>query len=118
MNEESSINLSTIENCGSSSRNYFKKHLKYISATRNYQHDVLEEYLSSAEEDCNALEFWKVQSIDVHYSNIVQMARDYLVVQATSVPSERMFLMVKHTILPTCNRLLLEKVCASICLKT
>ena len=63
------------------------------------------------------LEFWKVQSADTRYSGLVQMARDYLVVQATSVPSERMFSTAKHTISPTRNRLSPERARASICLK-
>ena len=46
------------------------------------------------------------------------MAHDYLVVQATSVPSERVFSLAKQTISLTRNRLSEENVQASICLKT
>ena len=102
------------------SRTYFKKHFKnvFASVTGGLGRDILEEYLSSAEEDCNVLEFWKMRSSDVRYSELVQMARDYLVVQATSVPSEQMFSVAKYTISPTRNRLSPENVCARLCLKT
>ena len=46
------------------------------------------------------------------------MARDYLVIQATSVPSEQMFSVAKFTVNPTRNRLNPEKVKESLCLKT
>ena len=54
----------------------------------------------------------------MHYSGLVQMARDYLTVQATSVSSEQMFSVTKHTISPTQNRLSPENVHARLCLKT
>ena len=50
--------------------------------------------------------------------DFVQMARDYLIAQATSVSSEQMFSVVKHTISPTRNRLSPEKIRSSLCLKT
>jgi len=46
------------------------------------------------------------------------MARDYLVVQATSVSSEQIFSVAKHTISPTRNRLSEENIRASLCLKS
>ena len=46
------------------------------------------------------------------------MACDYLVVQVTSVPSEQIFSMAKHTISAVRNRLDCEKARASLCLKT
>ncbi|CAB4431728.1 unnamed protein product [Rhizophagus irregularis] len=52
--------LTTTEDC-KTSRTYFKKHFKHIfSTTGNYRRDILEEYLSSAEEDCDVLEFWRL----------------------------------------------------------
>jgi hypothetical protein len=86
VNEEPSVNTSTNEN-GSSSRQYFKKHLKHASLVAgSHVCDILEDYLSSAEEDCHALDFWNVQSTDARYAGLARMARDNLVVQATSVP--------------------------------
>jgi hypothetical protein len=46
------------------------------------------------------------------------MARDYLVVQATSVPSEQMFSRAGNTITSIRNRLSEENIRASLCLKT
>jgi len=117
VDEEPSASTSVSGN-GSGSRRYFKKRLNASLAGGSHARDVLEDYLSSAEEDCNALEFWKVRSTDARYSGLAQMARDHLVVQATSVPSERVFSLAKHTISPTRNRLSEENVRASICLKT
>ncbi|RGB23727.1 hypothetical protein C1646_774088 [Rhizophagus diaphanus] len=49
--------LTTTEDCNTS-RIYFKKHFKHIfSTTGNYKRNILEEYLSSAEEDYDVLEF-------------------------------------------------------------
>ncbi|CAG8706722.1 16236_t:CDS:1, partial [Cetraspora pellucida] len=46
------------------------------------------------------------------------MAQDYLIAQATSVPSEQAFSLAKHTINALRNQLENEKVHASLCLKT
>lgn len=116
MDKQSDSNLlTTTEGCNTS-RTYFKKHFKH--ATGNYRRDILEEYLSSAEEDCDVLEFWRLRSSDVRYSGLAQMARNYLIVQATSVSSEQIFSVAKHTISSTRNRLSTENVRASLCLKT
>src|SRR6185436_16765774 len=59
MDKQSDFNLTTItttKDCNTS-RTYFKKHIKYAFTTGNYRCDILEKYLSSAEEDCNVLEF-------------------------------------------------------------
>lgn len=116
-NEPNPIN-SGVEDPGNSSRIYFKKYLKHPSPTEYHERDVLEEYLSSAEENCDILKFWKIRSTDIRYIRLVEMARDYLVVQATSVPSEQMFSIAKHTISPTRNRLSPENIRASLCLKS
>ena len=46
------------------------------------------------------------------------MAQDYLCIQATSVPSEQVFSIAKHTINPLRNRLDPEKARATLCLKS
>ena len=61
---------------------------------------------------------WKAKSKDPQSIPLANMARDYLIVQATSVPSEQMFSVAKFTINPTRNYLNPEKVRASLCLKT
>ncbi|CAG8774436.1 10179_t:CDS:1, partial [Cetraspora pellucida] len=55
---------------------------------------------------------------DAHYVGLAQMARDYLIVQATSVSSKQMFSKAKDTITPLRNQLSEENICASLCLKT
>ena len=78
----------------------------------------LEEYLNSPIENINILAYWKAKSEQSQWMPLTNMARDYLVVQATSVASEQMFSVAKFTINPTRNRLNPEKACASLCLKT
>jgi len=113
---------SNVDNSSNSARNYFKRHLKSMSLTAgNYTyniHNILDEYFLSIEEDCNVLEFWKARSADLRYTGLAQMARDYLVVQATSVSSEQIFSVAKHTISPTRNRLSEENIRVSLCLKS
>jgi hypothetical protein len=46
------------------------------------------------------------------------MARDYLTIQATSVPSEQAFSIAGNTISKTRNRLLPETARACLCLKS
>lgn len=70
-------------------------------------HDILEGYFSSIE-DRDVLEFWKARSTDIRYTGLAQMARNYLIVQATSVSSEQIFSETTYTISPTRNRLLEE----------
>ncbi|CAG8854716.1 21429_t:CDS:1, partial [Gigaspora margarita] len=83
-----------------------------------HEHDIFDEYLFSTEEDCNVLEFWKIQSNNICYATLTQIVQDYLVVQATSVASEQIFSVAKHTISPTHNQLSPENVRASLCLKS
>jgi len=118
VNKDSNVPLMT-DIASNSSRSYFKKHLKSMSlVTGNYMHNVLEEYFSSIEEDCNVLEYWKARSADIRYTGLAQMARDYLIVQATSVSSEQIFSVAKHTISTTRNRLSEDNIRASLCLKS
>ena len=46
------------------------------------------------------------------------MAKDYFSIQATSVSSEQMFSIAKHTLNPIQNRLDSEKAQESLCLKS
>ncbi|CAB4444420.1 unnamed protein product [Rhizophagus irregularis] len=101
-----------------SSRDYFRRHLKRTYGVFTEDDNPLEEYLSSPIENVDILAYWKAKSKDQQWIPLVKMARDYLVIQATSVPSEQMFSVAKFTINPTRNRLNPDKVRASLCLKT
>ncbi|GBC52857.2 zinc finger BED domain-containing protein RICESLEEPER 2-like [Rhizophagus irregularis DAOM 181602=DAOM 197198] len=54
----------------------------------------------------------------VFFDSLVRMVKDYLSIQATSVPSEQVFSIAKNTINPTRNRLFPEKARMSLCLKS
>ena len=54
----------------------------------------------------------------INNNHNVTLINDYLIVQATSVSSEQIFSVAKHTISPTRNRLSTENIRASLCLKT
>ena len=58
----------------------------------------------------------EINSINNNHN--VTLINDYLIVQATSVSSEQIFSVAKHTISPTRNRLSTENIRASLCLKT
>ena|SRR2546421_4503349 len=79
---------------------------------------VLDEYLNTANEDVDVLTYWQSKSLNIHWALLIQMARDCLVAQATSIASEQIFSVVKHTISATHNKLDAEKAQASLCLKT
>jgi hAT family C-terminal dimerisation region/Domain of unknown function (DUF4413) len=113
-NEYRSVQPSKAE----SSRDYFRRYLKRTYSVFTDDDNPLEEYLNSPIENVDILAYWKAKSKDPQWIPLTNMARDYLIVQATSVPSEQMFSVAKFTINPTRNRLNPEKVRASLCLKT
>ncbi|CAG8632407.1 10424_t:CDS:2 [Funneliformis mosseae] len=76
------------------------------------------QYLNSPIENVNILADWKVKSEEPQWIPLTNMALDYLIVHATSVPSEQIFSLAKITVSSTRNRLNPEKVCESFCLKT
>src|SRR5436190_19712392 len=55
---------------------------------------------------------------EINNNHNVTLINDYLIVQATSVSSEQIFSVAKHTISPTRNWLSTENIRASPCLKT
>ncbi|CAG8691993.1 15238_t:CDS:2, partial [Cetraspora pellucida] len=99
------------------SRNYFKKTLKRSFDSSSVTSE-LRNYLISAEVDCEVLSWWKAHANNRNYKNIAKMAQDYLCIQATSVPSEQIFSVAKHTINSLRNRLDPEKARATLCLKS
>ena len=66
--------------------------------------------------DTDPLEFWKVN--ESQYPRLANMARDYLAIPSTSVPSEQCFSTSKHLITDTRNRLAGKTVRACMCLKS
>jgi hypothetical protein len=101
-----------------SSREFFYSQLKRRRTTTARSDDILESYLNTPEEICDVLAFWKARQSNPRWEPLAKLARDYLVVQATSVASEQIFSLAKHVASSTRNRLDPEKVRASLCLKT
>ena len=99
-----------------SSRRYFRKKLK-VSKNNNTT-DILNSYLNIPEEDIDPLIWYKAREVDPKYGTLALMAKDYLSIQTTSVPSEQAFSIAKNTISLIRNRLDPEKARASLCLKS
>ena len=107
-----------VEEDSNSSRSYFRKKLKLSRNNNNINDNILNIYLNTPEKDVDPLTWYKAREGNPKYSTLVKMARDYLSIQATSVPSEQAFSIAKNTINPTRNRLDPEKVRAMLCLKS
>jgi len=99
-----------------SSRRYFRKKLK-VSKNNNTT-DILNSYLNIPEKDIDPLIWYKAREVDSKYGTLALMAKDYLSIQTTSVPSEQAFSIAKNTISLIRNRLDPEKARASLCLKS
>ena len=56
-----------------------------------------------SDENINPLEWWKVN--ETQYPNVAKMARDYLAIPSTSVPSEQCFSLGKNLITDNRNKL-------------
>jgi hAT family protein len=80
--------------------------------------DELQAYLSMslAPEETDPLEWWK--NYKHRYPRLACMARDYLAIPASSVPSEQCFSSSKNLITDNRNRLLGKTVRACMCLKS
>jgi hypothetical protein len=77
----------------------------------------LDRYLGlQIDEDADPLLWWQAHAKE--YPNVSNMARDYLAIQATSVPSEQAFSVAGNTISRTRNRLLPETARACLCMKS
>ena len=100
------------------SRSYFLQRLRRSSADAHRTSNTLNDYLMTPLETCKTLDYWKMRMTDSRFVKLATMARDYLIAQATSVSSEHVFSIAKHTISPVRNRLDEKKVRASLCLKS
>jgi hypothetical protein len=78
----------------------------------------IECYLALADEneDVDPLAWWQIH--EERYPTLARAARDYLGVQATSVPCEQTFSVAKNTISLIRNRIDGENARASLCLKS
>jgi hypothetical protein len=77
----------------------------------------LDRYLESQiEGEVNPLLWWKSHTVE--YPIVSDMAKDYLAIQATSVPSEQAFSVAGNTVTRTRNRLLPETTRACLCMKS
>ncbi|CAG8645620.1 9267_t:CDS:2, partial [Paraglomus occultum] len=99
------------------SRSYFLQRLRR-SSDAHQTSNTLNDYLMTPLETCKTLDYWRMRMTDKRFVKLALMARDFLVAQATSVPSEHVFSIAKHTISPVRNRLDEKKVRASLCLKS
>ncbi|CAG8811259.1 1684_t:CDS:2, partial [Cetraspora pellucida] len=99
-------------------RDYFQHHLKRSYDMFADNNNSLREYLNLPIEEVDILTYWKAKSLNSRWSSLACIARDYLIVQATSVASEQMFSVAKFTISPTRCCLDPEKARAALCLKT
>ncbi|GET50975.1 zinc finger BED domain-containing protein RICESLEEPER 2-like [Rhizophagus irregularis DAOM 181602=DAOM 197198] len=99
-----------------SSRDYFLNLLNPNNIRQEVSHDELDQYLNSpVDSNTGSLIWWKTYEKD--YPVLSQIAKDYLTIQATSVPSERAFSISGLTISKTRNRLDPETARAIICMK-
>ena len=77
----------------------------------------LSRYLEEpTDEETEPLIWWHAHSNE--FPVLSKMARDYLIIQATSVASEQAFSIAGNTITKTRNRLLPEMARACLCLKS
>ena len=99
-----------------SSRDYFLNLLNQNNIYQKVSNDELVQYLnSSVDNNTDPLIWWKIHEKD--YPILSQIAKDYLTIQATSVPSERAFSISGLIISKTRNRLDPETARAIICMK-
>lgn len=91
-------------------RLFKKRHIEHV--------DELQVYLTlpTIDGQIKPLEWWKIN--ELQYPNLARMARDYLAIPATSVPSEQCFSISKNLITNNRNRLLGKTTRACICLKS
>ncbi len=91
-------------------RVFKRRHIDYINEFMSYAN------LPAYSGDLNPLEWWKIN--ETQYPNLAKMARDYLAIPATSVPSEQSFSISKNLITDNRNRLVGKTIRASMCLKS
>jgi hypothetical protein len=105
-----------------SSRQYFTQLLQSAipqasTSAMSENASELDRYLAlQADSETDPLLWWQAHTKE--YPTVSEMARDYLTIQATSVPSEQAFSVAGNTISKTRNRLLPETARACLCMKS
>lgn len=92
------------------SRVFKRRHIEYANEYNAYIS------LSLADENTNSLEWWK--AYQPNFPNLSRMARDYLAIPATSVPSEQCFSIGKNLITDKRNCLAGKTIRACMCLRS
>jgi hypothetical protein len=87
-----------------------RRHIEYLDEYKIYQS------LPLSDQDTNPLEWWKQHQSQ--FPNLSRMARDYLAIPATSVPSEEAFSLGKNLITDKRNRLAGKTIRVCMCLKS
>ena len=72
--------------------------------------------LPTCNEEVDPLEWWKIN--ENQYPRLLKMARDFLAIPSTSVPSKQYFLINKNLITNQRNRLAEKTVRVYMCLKS
>jgi len=93
--------------------------MSHIFKRRNIEHtNEIQSYLALSVADINTdpLEWWKVN--ESQFPHLSQMARDYLSIPATSVPSEQSFSIGKNLITDKRNCLAGKTIRVCMCLKS
>jgi len=91
---------------------------RLFKRNRTTEMDEFQTYILSPtyNEDVDPLEWWKIN--ENQYPRLSKMARDFLAIPSTSVPSEQCFSISKNLITNQRNRLAGKTVRACMCLKS
>lgn len=115
---QENIVTTNVQKKSNSARNYFYSivHQNITASTTQSVNGELEKYLRTLVElDIEPLMWW--QAHETKYLILSKIARDYLVIQSTSVPAEEAFSIAGLTISKLRNKLLPDTARATICLK-
>jgi hypothetical protein len=115
---QENVVATNIQKKSNAARNYFYSivHQNITTSTTQSEDGELDKYLRTPVElDIEPLVWWRVH--ETEYPILSRIARDYLVIQSTSVPAEEAFSIAGLTINKLRNKLLPDTARAIICLK-
>lgn len=112
------IQVSAAPSGPTSTRSMFRALIQNTTPSNQSNTHEIEEYfqLPLEADHINPLEWWKLHSNN--YPTLARLARDFLAIPASTVPSESTFSIAKHTINAVRNRIEGETARASLCLKS